>query len=184
MKKAISFLLFTFFILYGQQQCYSQKNEKGKVKKLKLLPVYLTYEGLPADSSLERILVEAFSRLNVKLIDKKEFDRTSEEEATRIITKLRLQNVRNKSESELMEIVSREQRFVSNMLDIKFYTQNTGDTLNVIGAVWEATPFPPNLYGSMRTSGKIETNLTDVCCSTRDNIVAIIDKILYSKWLQ
>jgi hypothetical protein len=183
MKKAITLLLFSFFVLFSQQQCYSQKNDKDKVKKLGLLPVYLTYTGLPADTSMDRMVKEAFKRHKVKLIDRNEFDKTTVDEAQRIIAKFRLRNSEFANERELMEAAYKEQKYVANMLTIRFFTQNTGDTVNVIGASWEATPSPPNLNGSTRSSGKIETELTDICCSAQDNIFAIIDKILFSKWL-
>ncbi|MEP6699782.1 MAG: hypothetical protein ABJA85_00635 [Bacteroidota bacterium] len=184
MKKVTALLLFVFFVFLNQQPCYSQKNDKEKVKKISLLPVYLVYSGLPYDTAIDRCVREAFERHKVKLIDKNQFDKTIMDEASRIVAKFRLRSSEFANESELREAASKEQKFVTNILTISFFTQNTGDTVNVIGASWEATPSPPSLYGSTKTSGKKETELTDICCSTRDNIFAIIDKILYSKWLQ
>ncbi len=186
MKKRIALLVVSFFVLFGQQKCYSQKNGKEKVKKLNILPVYLTYScsGVPFDTSMDRMVKEAFKRRSVKLIDKKEFDKTTTDEVNRIVTMFRLRNNKFASERELREAVYKEQRYVANILTIQFFTQHTADTVNVIGASWQATPSPPNLNGSTRSSGKIETELTDTCCSTRDNIFAILDKILFSKWLQ
>ncbi|HMK25726.1 MAG TPA: hypothetical protein VK483_06820 [Chitinophagaceae bacterium] len=183
MKKAITLLLFSFFVLCSQQQCYSQKNEKDKVKKLGLLPVYLIYTGLQGDTSMDRMVKEAFKRHKVKIINWDEFNKTTVDEANRIIAKFRLRNSEFRNERELKDAIYREQKYVANMLTIRFFTQKTGDTVNVIAASWEAIPSPPNLNGSTRPSGKIETELTDICCSAQDNIFAIIDKILYSKWL-
>jgi len=183
MKKAITLLLFSFFVLFSQQQCFSQKNDKDKVKKLGLLPVYLMYTGLQGDTSMDRLVKEAFKRHKVKLIDRDEFNKTTVDEANRIIAMFRLRNSEFANERELMAAANKEQKFVANMLTVRFFTQNTGDTENVIGASWEARPSPPALNGSTRSSGKIETELTDICCSIRDNIFAIIDKILFSKWL-
>jgi hypothetical protein len=165
------------------QQVNGQKDDKGKVKKLRIQPVYLIYSGLPEDTSSDRIVKEAFKRRTVKLIDRKEFDKTTVDEVNRIVTMFRLRNSEFANERELMEAAHKEQKYVANMLTIRFFIQNTGDTVNVIGASWEATPFPPSLNGSTRSSGKIETELTDICCSTQDNIFAIIDKIFFSKWL-
>jgi hypothetical protein len=181
MKKAIILLLFSFFVLFSQQQCYSQK--KDKVKKLNVLPVYLTYTGLQFDSSMDGIVREAFKRRTVKLIDRDEFNKTTVDEAQRIVAKFRLRSSEFRSERELMEAAFREQKYVANMLTIRFFTQYSGDTMYVIGASWQSTPSPPNLNGSTMSSGKIETELTDICCSARDNIFAVIDKILTSKWL-
>jgi hypothetical protein len=183
MKKAITFLSFSFFILFNQQPCYSQKNGKDKVKKLGILPIYLIYTGLPADTSMDRMVKEAFQRHKVKLIDRNEFDKTTRDEAARIINKFRLRSSEFANEREMMEAAYKEQKYVANTLTIQFFIQHTGDTLNVFGASWEASPSPPNLNGSTRSSGNIETELTDICCSTQDNIFAIIDKILFSKWL-
>jgi hypothetical protein len=183
MKKTITILLFSFFVLFSQLQCYSQKKDKDKVKKINLLPVYLTYTGLQSDTSMDRMVKEAFKRRTVKLIDREEFHKTTEDEANRIVARFRLRQSEFANERELREAIYREQKYIANMLTIQFFTQNSGDTVNVIGASWQATPSPPNLNGSTRSSGKIETELTDICCSARDNIFAIIDKILTSKWL-
>ncbi len=183
MKKAITLLLFSFFVLFSQQPCYSQKKDKDKVKKLNVLPVYLTYTGLQSDTSMDRMVREAFKRRTVKLIDRDEFNKTTVDEAQRIVAKFRLRSSEFANERELREAIYKEQKYVANMLTIQFFTQHSGDTVYVIGASWQSIPSPPNLNGSTRSSGKIETELTDICCSARDNIFAIIDKILTSKWL-
>ena len=110
--------------------------------------------------------------------------KTTMDEGARIVNKFRLRSSEFANERELREAASKEQKYVANILTIRFFTQNTADTVNVIGATWEAIPSPPLLYGSPKSSGKIETELTDICCSAQDNIFAIIDKILFSKWLQ
>jgi len=175
--------LFIFAILL-QADGYGQKKEKSDVKKVNLLPVYLVYSGLPEDTALNKMVMEAFKRHKVKIITYKEFNQTNDDEVRRIETKFRARANEFGSEREIREAIEKEQRFVSNMLTINFTFQKTNmDSVTVTGASWRAVPYPPNI-SSPRTSGDIKTELESTCCNPQDNIFAIIDKILFSKWLR
>jgi len=164
-------------------QSIAQKNDNTKVKKINILPVYLIYSGLPFGKSFDSTVTLAFTRHKVKLITAEEYARIAEEEVSRIITKFRLRSSEFNNEQELMEAAAKELRIVANKLVIHFYTQKTGDTLNVISAKWEATLYPTSITGADRKSGKKDTDLQDICCSPQDNIFALVDAILKSKWL-
>jgi hypothetical protein len=181
-RTSVRALLFLCFILVVCS-AHSQKNEKEKIKKANVLPVWMSYSGLPSDGLYDSIVKEAFTRHKVKLIGSKEFDELIDYEVSRIVSKFRLRSSEFRNEQELKEASNKEVRVVANQLNINFYYQKTGDTLNVIGARWEVVILPTDVTGGSRSSGKIDTNLDDVCCSARDNIYAIVDKILFSKWL-
>ena len=75
--KQVSHLILLLCSLLLLQQVNGQKNDKNKIKKLYLLPVYLTYSGLPLDTSTDRMVKEAFERHKVKLIGKNEFEKNN-----------------------------------------------------------------------------------------------------------
>ena len=183
MKKQLLPLLGIGLLLLTGISSYGQKNDKATVKKVRILPVYLVYSGFNYDTSIDRMVKEAFTRHKVELIDAKKFEQLNEGEVRRVETKFRLQNNNFNSERDVREAIAREQQFASNFLLITFSTDNTDDTLRVISADWESTAYPPNI-NSPRSSGKQQTTLTDTCCSVQDNIFALVDKILYSKWLK
>jgi hypothetical protein len=162
---------------------FAQKSDKEKVKKYHLLPVYLVYTG-NTDIAPDDIVREAFSRHNVKLISKETFDQLNEGEVARIATKFRAADTRFASEREVRENIAKEQRFVSNLLMLDFTPSASVDSLVIQSASWETTAYPPSI-SSAKSSGRIETDLKgETCCSVKDNIFALVDKILASKWLR
>jgi len=181
MRKGVPLFIAACFLLLTRQCCYSQT--PGKVKKINLLPVYLVYSGLPSDTSLDKIVREAFSRHKVKMITKSQFDQFNENEVRRVEAKFRVRNDKFKTETDARNAISSEQHFVSNLLVIGFKSDYSMDSIRVTVATWKATPYLPDINSS-RSSGTIETSLSDTCSSVKDNIFAIVDKILLSKWLK
>ncbi len=183
MKRKLLPFIAAGFLLMLQTFCFGQKPGKNTVKKFYVLPVYLSHGGLPFDTAVGNMVKEAFTRHKVKLINYSSFDELNKGEVLRVATKFRARADQFGSEGDVKDAISKEQHFVCNLLTITFNTNTVNDTLLITGASWEATPSPPNIYNA-KSSGKVETVLTDTCCSLRDNIYAIVDKILYSKWLQ
>lgn len=183
MKNTVLKLIIASALLIVYTGAYSQKKEKSSLKKVNVLPVYLVYDGLPTDTSYTRIVREAFTRYKVKLIHKLEFEQFNNNEVMRVTTKVKAPGSQYRSEWEIREAIEKEQRFVTNMLVVTFVPKESGDSVVVGSATWSAIPFPPSI-NSPRASGDIETVLEDTCCSVQDNIFAIVEKILFSKWLR
>lgn len=181
MKKLFLFLMIGHcLVLCGQEKAKSEPP-----KKVKILPVYLVYSARPLinDSAFDKIVQLAFTRHKVEMINEDKFKRLIENEVSRVETKFRARGNQFNSESELNDAISNEQQFVSNYLLIDFRTEMVNDTLTAVSATWEAIPSPVNVK-SARSSGQKEIILADLCCSVQDNIFAIVDKILFSKWLR
>lgn len=184
MKNKYSLLFLALGLLFMTSASAQKNKDKNAVKKVYVLPVRLNYSGLPSDTVLERYVQEAFTRHKVKLIGIAALDKMIVEEEQRIAGKYRAGNNSFQSERELREAISRDQRFVANVVSIEFITDApVPDSLQVTGAKWSVTPVPVDI-SVRKTSGEKITLLENMCCSPRDNIYAIVDKILYSKWLQ
>ena len=177
--------LFIFVVcLMAPSVLHAQTNpEPKKMKKVNLLPVYISTLSLPDDTAAARYLKEAFSRHKVKLITKAEFDELNNGEVERIRQLVTLPGRNYSSEQKLRESISTSQRFVTNLLTLVFTVSSQNDTLSVTGASWSAVPFPPAISGSIMSHEEAYI-LKDTCCSMKDNIYAIVDYILYSKWLR
>jgi hypothetical protein len=182
MKNNNSYIFLFLFLLLCV--CTNAQKDKNAIKKYHLKPVYLDYTGLPFDTTMDRLVMEAFTRHQIKLINSTELNRLIEEEAVRIAMKFRTGSSNFNSEREFLEAVSREQHFVANHVIIHFNYLATGnDSIKVASAKWIVTPEPTDVSVG-KSSGEKETVLEDTCCSVRDNIFAIVDKILSLKWLQ
>jgi len=183
MKTYISRILLIFVLIFVSIFSIGQKKKEG-VKRLHLLPVYLIYNnGIAGDSSFDNVVREAFTRHKVKLIGFKEFNQLNEGEALRIESKFRARQDAFDSKSDVREAIAKEQKFVTNMLEITFIQNVSGDSVSIISINWENTPYPPGVSSS-RSSGEKVSVLKDTCCSIKDQVFALVDDILFSKWVK
>lgn len=171
-----------FFFLLGITFTAKAQKKDGP-KKIRIQPVFLIFNNIPEDSSFNSLVKEAFTRHKVKLISKKEFDQLNDGEVLRVGSLFRTRQDQFESESQVRAAIAREQKFVTNMLTVLFLKNVDNDSVSLKGAFWDSTPYPPGMNRS-ESSGDKNIDLKVTYSNMREQIFAIVDEILESKWLK
>ena len=165
--------------------CSSSNNTKqSDSKKFHVLPVFLTVSGIEKDTSIKKIVAEAFAKYKIELIGKEDMLRLSENEAKRVSQKVFTKDANLPSADDMLKAMSREHSYATNNLNIVFQLEEKDDSLIILKASWSNMAFPPDFGRPAVKAKPREIDLANLSYSRKENIYAIVDSILYSKELK
>lgn len=181
MRSNFYFLLFSILLLISCSPAVKTKSSTGK--KFNCKPVYLTVPALEADTALYRVIREAFTTRNIKLVSKEEMKILNEQEAQRVGKKIFTPDAQFSNAEEIQKAMGLAHQYASNMLSVSVTLENQNDSMGISTASWTNIPFPPN-FSRPFTAHKREIRLSGMPAAIKNDIRSLADSILYSGDLQ
>ncbi len=171
------------FVLIATACSSSVSNKQSGSRKFFVQPVFLNVVGIEKDTSIRRLFEETFAKNKVQLITNDEMKARLEKEARRVGEKAFTKDSKLNNADDAMKAIANEHRYISNMLSIRLELHDKDDSLMIYKVSWSNMPFPIIIKQPYGTKSR-EINLANHSYSIKENVISIVDSILYSKELK